>query len=181
MTPGGDLGSITRVACVEQERASVPEWLARLRNRFPKVALAHEWLTIPGGSEKVVLALLELFPEADLFTSVYDPAPWPPAISDRRVRASFLDRIPRASAIYPKLLPLMDRAFRSFDLRSLRPRLIEQPCVREERPQTGWRPTCLLLPHPDALRLGSRIPRARGHWAGGAHCRQGACAASAPA
>jgi glycosyltransferase involved in cell wall biosynthesis len=82
------------------------------------VAVTHEWLTIPGGSEKVVLALLELFPRATLFTTVYDPAPWPPAITQRTVNSSFLNRLPMARTHYPKLLPLMDRAFRSFDLSS---------------------------------------------------------------
>jgi len=89
-----------------------------LRERYPRVAVVHEWLTIPGGSEKVLCALLDLFPHAELFTSVYDPAPWPPLITERKVRASFLDSLPRARSNYPKLLPLMDRAFRSFDLRS---------------------------------------------------------------
>lgn len=88
----------------------------RVRVRYPRVAIAHEWLTIPGGSEKVVLALLDLFPQADLFTTVYDPTPWPTAVTSRRVTESFLGRIPHASRIYPKLLPLMGRAFRSFDL-----------------------------------------------------------------
>ena len=87
-----------------------------LRERFPRVAISHEWLTIPGGSEKVVLQLLELFPHADIYTSVYDPEPWPPAIRDARVRASFLNRVPGAARIYPRLLPLMNAAFESFDL-----------------------------------------------------------------
>ena len=64
-----------------------------------------------------MLALLDLFPQADMFTSVYDPTPWPQAITGQTVSTSFLDRVPRARTIYPKLLPLMDRAFRSFDLR----------------------------------------------------------------
>jgi glycosyltransferase involved in cell wall biosynthesis len=81
-----------------------------------RVAIVHEWLTIPGGSEKVVLALLDLFPEAEIFTSVYDPGPWPPAITDRPVHVSWLDRVPRARTLYPKLLPLMNTAFESFDL-----------------------------------------------------------------
>jgi glycosyltransferase involved in cell wall biosynthesis len=87
-----------------------------LRARFPRVAVVHDWLTIPGGSEDVVLELLELFPQAELFTSVYDPRPWPPRITERRVHASFLNRIPTATRNYPKLLPLMNRAFESFDL-----------------------------------------------------------------
>jgi len=81
------------------------------------VAVVHEWLTIPGGSEKVLLALLELFPQAELFTTVFDPEPWPSAITGRSVTSSFLNRLPMARTMYPKLLPLMDRAVRSFDLR----------------------------------------------------------------
>ena len=87
-----------------------------LRGRFPRVAIVHEWLTIPGGSEDVVIELLKMFPDAELFTTIYDPAPWPELIKQRPVHASFLNRIPGAARHYPKLLPLMNRAFRSFDL-----------------------------------------------------------------
>ncbi len=97
--------------------ASVPTaGLDELRERFARVAVVHDWLTIPGGSEQVVLELLEMFPQAELFTSVYDPAPWPAQITERVVHSSFLSRIPGAARHYPKLLPLMNRAFRSFDL-----------------------------------------------------------------
>src|SRR5829696_1850783 len=88
---------------------------AALRDSFRRTALVHDWLTIPGGSEKVLFELLELFPEAELFTSVYDPERWP-ALRDRVVHTSFLDRLPGARAHYPKLLPLMNLAFESFDL-----------------------------------------------------------------
>jgi len=87
-----------------------------LRRRFRRVAVVHDWLTIPGGSEQVVLQLLEMFPQAELFTSVYDPKPWPAQIKERPVHASYLNRIPGAARQYPKLLPLMNHAFRSFDL-----------------------------------------------------------------
>jgi glycosyltransferase involved in cell wall biosynthesis len=87
-----------------------------IRERFPRVAISHEWLTIPGGSEKVVLQLLELFPDADVYTSVYDPEPWPEQIRRARVHTSFLDRLPGARRHYPRLLPLMNAAFESFDL-----------------------------------------------------------------
>jgi glycosyltransferase involved in cell wall biosynthesis len=87
-----------------------------LSARFPRVAVVHEWLTIPGGSEKVVLAILKLLPHAELYTSVYDPEPWPPAITTRPVHTSFLDRVPGAHRHYTRLVPLMDLAMRSFDL-----------------------------------------------------------------
>ncbi|HEV7937911.1 MAG TPA: glycosyltransferase [Solirubrobacteraceae bacterium] len=89
--------------------------IERLRERFPRVAVVHDWLTIPGGSEDVVIELLEMFPKAELFTSVYDPEPWPEIVTERPVHASYLNRIPGAQAHYPKLLPLMTRAYRSFD------------------------------------------------------------------
>ncbi len=95
---------------------TVPGLLDELRERFRRVAVVHDWLTIPGGSEQVVLELLEMFPQAELFTSIYDPAPWPKEITGRPVHASFLNRIPNAARHYRRLLPLMNRAYRSFDL-----------------------------------------------------------------
>jgi glycosyltransferase involved in cell wall biosynthesis len=87
-----------------------------LTDVFPRAAIVHDWLTVPGGSEKVVLELLELLPQAEIFTSVYDPEPWREKLAGVTVHPSFLDRIPKAREQYPKLLPLMNRAFESFDL-----------------------------------------------------------------
>jgi len=87
-----------------------------LGDHFRRTAITHDWLTVPGGSEKVLLDLLELLPDAEVFTSVYDPAPWPKELRRRVVRTSFLDRVPGARSHYPKLLPLMNLAFESFDL-----------------------------------------------------------------
>ena len=36
-----------------------------------KVAIVHDWLTSFGGAERVVLELLQIFPNADLYTLVY--------------------------------------------------------------------------------------------------------------
>jgi glycosyltransferase involved in cell wall biosynthesis len=83
---------------------------------FPRAAIVHDWLTAPGGSEKVVLELLELLPHAEIFTSIYDPEPWREKLAGVPVHPSFLNRIPKANERYPKLLPLMNRAFESFDL-----------------------------------------------------------------
>jgi glycosyltransferase involved in cell wall biosynthesis len=86
-----------------------------LRGSFRRSAIVHDWLTIPGGSEKVLFELMELLPEADLFTSVYDESRWP-ELGERAVNVSFLDRLPGVERYYPKLLPLMNMAFESFDL-----------------------------------------------------------------
>jgi glycosyltransferase involved in cell wall biosynthesis len=87
-----------------------------LSGAFQRAAVVHDWLTIPGGSEKVVLELLDLLGPADVYTSVYDREQWQQQLAGRTVRASFLDRIPGARRHYPKLLPLMNTAFESFDL-----------------------------------------------------------------
>jgi glycosyltransferase involved in cell wall biosynthesis len=89
---------------------------ARLKSLFPRAAVVHEWLTIPGGSEKVVLAILGLLPHADLFASVYTPEHWPPTITGRHVQTSFIQRLPGGPQHYRRLLPLMDLAFRRLDL-----------------------------------------------------------------
>jgi glycosyltransferase involved in cell wall biosynthesis len=90
--------------------------VALLSDDFPRAAVVHDWLTIPGGSEKVVLELLDLLGPADVYTSVYDPGQWSELLAGRSVHPSFLDRIPGARTNYPKLLPLMNAAFESFDL-----------------------------------------------------------------
>jgi glycosyltransferase involved in cell wall biosynthesis len=95
----------------------VQDLRAALAARYPRVALSHEWLTVPGGSEKVVLAILDLLPHAEIFTSVHDPGRWSGVLDGTPVHASFLDRVPGAARHYPRLLPLMDTAFRRFDLR----------------------------------------------------------------
>jgi glycosyltransferase involved in cell wall biosynthesis len=69
------------------------------------------------GGEKVLEAIAELFPGADVFTLVYDPERISPGIRRHRITASWLNRIPAAPRIYPHLLPLHPRAFRSLDVR----------------------------------------------------------------
>ena len=117
--------------------------IEELRARFPHVAIVHEWLTIPGGSEDVVIELLKMFPEAELFTTIYDPAPWPEIIKERPVHASFLNRIPGARRHYPKLLPLMNRAFRSFNLSGFDLVLSSNhACAKNVRTQPGTLHVC---------------------------------------
>ena len=81
-----------------------------------RIALVHEWLLTHGGSEEITGQLCQLFPEAELFTLVSDPVPSLRAlIGDRRIHASFLQRIPTATRSHRRLLPLMPRAIESFD------------------------------------------------------------------
>jgi glycosyltransferase involved in cell wall biosynthesis len=105
--------------------------------------VVHDWLTIPGGSEQVVLQLLEMFPQAELFTTIYDPEPWPEQIKERPVHASYLSRLPGATRHYPKLLPLMNGAFRSFDLSRFDLVLSSShACAKNVRTQPGTLHVC---------------------------------------
>lgn len=86
---------------------------------FPsKVAIVHEWLVTRAGSEKVVEQMLEVFPEADLFTLVRFPSTdTPPHIpANTRVTTSFLQRLPLAKGHFRQYLPLMPLAVEQFDL-----------------------------------------------------------------
>ncbi|OGO52445.1 MAG: hypothetical protein A2148_02705 [Chloroflexi bacterium RBG_16_68_14] len=81
-----------------------------------KVALVHDYLVERGGAEKVLAALHQLFPEAPIYTSVYNPATTLEVFRRAQVRASFLQRLTTHPKRYRALLPLYPLAFRSFDL-----------------------------------------------------------------
>jgi glycosyltransferase involved in cell wall biosynthesis len=69
-----------------------------------------------GGAEKVLLALHQLYPKADLFTSVYSPrkAPWAKVFT---VKTSFLQKIPFAKHLHRLLAVFMPLAFETLDLK----------------------------------------------------------------
>jgi glycosyltransferase involved in cell wall biosynthesis len=82
-----------------------------------KVAIVHYWLVQMRGGEKVVEALCEMFPDADIFTHAYDPAQISPTIRRHRVRTTFIGRLPGAARLYQAYLPLMPLALEQLDLR----------------------------------------------------------------
>lgn len=79
-----------------------------------KIAIVADWLTGRGGAERVVLALAELFPQADIFTSVYKSEIFP-ELANRKIITSFLQRMPlgKKHQLWPQLRPL---AFELLDL-----------------------------------------------------------------
>lgn len=80
------------------------------------IALVYDRVnTRYGGAEHVLSALHQVFPDAPLFTSVYDKdtAHWANTID---VRPSWLQKIPGAKKNHRLLAPLMPLAFESFDL-----------------------------------------------------------------
>jgi glycosyltransferase involved in cell wall biosynthesis len=82
-----------------------------------KVAIVHDYLVQRGGAERVVEVFHEMYPEAPIYTSVYNPATTWPSFRTMDVRPSFMQRITRSNAISRALLPLYPAAFASLDLR----------------------------------------------------------------
>jgi glycosyltransferase involved in cell wall biosynthesis len=81
------------------------------------VALVHDWLTGMRGGEKVLEAIAEIYPSADIFTLVHVPGSVSRVIESRRIRTSFIQRLPAASRFYRHYLPLFPTAIEQFDLR----------------------------------------------------------------
>ncbi|NOK12285.1 glycosyltransferase [Corallococcus exercitus] len=75
-----------------------------------KVALVHDWLVTHRGGERVLDALCELFPSADLYTLIHQPGSQPARIESRRITTSFLQHIPGIHSRYRHFLPLFPRA-----------------------------------------------------------------------
>ncbi len=83
-----------------------------------KVAIVHDWLVNYGGAERVVEQMLKMYPDADIFTLVYDKKKMGKIFPEEKVHPSFIQKIPKATKLYTKFLSLMPKAFESFDLTS---------------------------------------------------------------
>lgn len=82
----------------------------------PKVALVYDRVTTQfGGAEEVLQSLHEAFPEAPLFTGVYNPktTPW---AKNFQVVSTFLQKIPGAPTHHRLLAPLLPIAYEQLDL-----------------------------------------------------------------
>ena len=82
----------------------------------PRVALVHDFLLDLRGAERVFLAMCDLWPEADVFTAVYDEQGTEGRFAHRGVNASFLQKLKPSSRTFRALLPLYPAAIESFDL-----------------------------------------------------------------
>src|SRR6266581_5710005 len=81
-----------------------------------RLAIIHDYLNQYGGAERVLDALHEIFPDAPIFTSIYDPARMPPSYRQLDIRTSFMQRLPGVAAHHQAYLPCYPVAFESFDL-----------------------------------------------------------------
>lgn len=81
-----------------------------------RVALVHDYLNQYGGAERVLEALHELYPDAPVYTSMYEPDAMPDHFRTWDIRTSFLQRMPLARRFHRAFLLLYPPAFESFDL-----------------------------------------------------------------
>jgi glycosyltransferase involved in cell wall biosynthesis len=82
-----------------------------------RLAFVVSWLNQYGGAERVLEAAHALFPNAPVFTSIYDPRAMPHEYRAWDIRVSALDRLPFIHHHHQFFLPLYRYAFESFDLR----------------------------------------------------------------
>lgn len=95
-----------------------------------KVAIIQEWLVTVGGSDKVVKAIFDTYPDADIFTLVAKKEvcdelgiPW------ERVHTSFIQKLPFAKKKHRAYLPLFPFAVEQFDLRGYDVVISSSHCV----------------------------------------------------
>jgi glycosyltransferase involved in cell wall biosynthesis len=81
-----------------------------------KTALVHDFLVSVRGADRVFLEICDLFPDADVFTPVYDEQGTEGRFAGRRIQTSFLQRIRPSARSFRGLLPLYPAAIESFDL-----------------------------------------------------------------
>ncbi|MDR1856816.1 MAG: glycosyltransferase [Desulfovibrio sp.] len=82
-----------------------------------RTAVVHYWLTGMRGGEKVLDAILDVYPDADVFTHVYVPEAICAGIRRHRVFTTYINRLPFAARHYAAYLPLMPHALEQLDLR----------------------------------------------------------------
>lgn len=107
-----------------------------------KVAIVHYWLVNMRGGEKVLEALLDMFPQADIYTHVYDPSSVSEKIRSHNVYTTKINKLPFARKLYQKYMPLMPDALKELDLSSY-----DVIISSESGPAKG------VVPNPDAFHI----------------------------
>ncbi|MET3708941.1 glycosyltransferase involved in cell wall biosynthesis [Arthrobacter sp. UYEF6] len=73
----------------------------------PVVAIAHDYLTQKGGAERVVLAMHRAFPDATIYTTLYDPDRTFPEFANAKIVTSPLNRIAMLRKDHRLALPFL--------------------------------------------------------------------------
>lgn len=82
-----------------------------------KIALVHEFLTQYGGAERILDCFLEMWPDADVYTLIYDKKKMGKFYGKYKIKTSFLQKLPApAPAGYKWWLALYPKAIERFNL-----------------------------------------------------------------
>ncbi len=78
-----------------------------------KVAISTDWLVTFGGADRVLKSLLKIFPDAHIYTSVFNEQmyPW---LKGKDIRTSFIQKFPFKKFIYRHVTPFSPMAFEGF-------------------------------------------------------------------
>jgi glycosyltransferase involved in cell wall biosynthesis len=82
-----------------------------------KVALVHDWMNQMGGAEDVLEALVDLFPTAPIYTSLYAPKRMPAHWQTWDIHTNFIDQLPFSHRKQQLYFPLYPFSFEQHDLR----------------------------------------------------------------
>jgi glycosyltransferase involved in cell wall biosynthesis len=81
-----------------------------------RVAIIHPWFLFLGGGERVTEVLAAMYQDADIYSIFADQRFVPELLRQRRLKASFLNKIPGGHKLYRQLMPLHPFAAESLDL-----------------------------------------------------------------
>jgi len=81
-----------------------------------RVALVHDYLNQYGGAERVLEAFCQIFPQAPIYTLLYDREKTGRAFEGRKIYTSFLQKVPLVKSYHRPFLMLMPLAIEQFDL-----------------------------------------------------------------
>ncbi|MEL7171879.1 MAG: glycosyltransferase [Pseudomonadota bacterium] len=107
-----------------------------------RTAIVHYWLVGMRGGEAVLEELLRCYPDADIYTHVYDPEQVSERIRERPVTETFVGRLPGARRHHALYLPFMPRALEELDLTGY-----DLVISSESGPAKG------VIAHPDATHV----------------------------
>lgn len=86
-------------------------------NSKQRIAFVIDSLPSLGGAEKVLFTALEIYPQADVFTLIYNKEVFKSTpVAGRKIKTSYLDNLPLAHKHHRMFLPLMPSAIERFDL-----------------------------------------------------------------
>ena len=83
-----------------------------------KIVIVHDWLVTNAGAEKVLKNIIDVYPDADIFSLVdfLSNKDKKDVIDNRSVKTSFIQNLPFAKKAFRNYLPLFSRAIESLDL-----------------------------------------------------------------